>query len=208
MSGNQDQIEYWNGVDFNVDARLRNGLTVRGGTSTGRRISDECEIKPDDPTLRFCRIEEPFITQVRGSASYTIPRLNVLVSTAFNSDIQGANTTTDGSQGGLAANWNVPNAVVKPSLGRDLSGSAPNVPVNLIAPATLYGGRQTYIDIRIAKVLRYNKIRTQVGVDVFNVLNSSAPQAYNQTYVLGGAWLTPQNILPARFAKVSVQFDY
>ena len=202
------QIEYWHGVDVNIDARLRNGLTVRGGTSTGRRITDDCEIKPDDPTVRFCRIEEPFITQVRGSASYTVPRVDLLMSMAVNSDIQGSNTTTDGSQGGLAANWNVPNQVVKPSLGRDLSGGASNVTVNLIEPATLYGGRQTYIDIRVAKVLRFGNARTQLGLDVFNVFNSSTPQAYNQTYVPGGAWLTPQNILPARFAKISFQFDF
>jgi hypothetical protein len=32
------QIENWQGVDVNVNARLRNGITVRGGTSTGRKL--------------------------------------------------------------------------------------------------------------------------------------------------------------------------
>ena len=33
------QIENWQGVDFDVNARLRNGLTVQGGTSSGRRLA-------------------------------------------------------------------------------------------------------------------------------------------------------------------------
>jgi hypothetical protein len=57
-------------------------------------------------------------------------------------------------------------------------------------------------------VFRLAGVRTQIGVDIFNILNANAPQNYNQTYVPGGAWLTPQNILPARFAKISVQLDF
>ena len=37
------QTENWQGVDVNVVARLRNGLTMQGGTSTGRRLSDACD---------------------------------------------------------------------------------------------------------------------------------------------------------------------
>src|SRR5688500_19773738 len=58
-------FEYWHGVDVNVDARLANGLTVRGGTSVGRRIMDNCEIRaklpeisPTDPYCRVVRSEE------------------------------------------------------------------------------------------------------------------------------------------------------
>ena len=40
-----EQTENWQGVDVGVIARLRNGLTVQGGTSTGRRLSDSCALK-------------------------------------------------------------------------------------------------------------------------------------------------------------------
>ena len=36
-------------MDVNVNARLRNGLTVQGGTSTGRRHSDSCALKAAVP---------------------------------------------------------------------------------------------------------------------------------------------------------------
>ena len=35
----------WQGVDVGVNARLRNGLTVQGGTSTGRRLTDACAVR-------------------------------------------------------------------------------------------------------------------------------------------------------------------
>ena len=45
------QVENWQGVDINVVARLRQGLTVQGGTSTGRRIADACEVRAKLPEL-------------------------------------------------------------------------------------------------------------------------------------------------------------
>src|SRR6185436_11430843 len=37
------QIQHWNGVDVNVNARFASGLVVQGGTSTGRTSTDNCE---------------------------------------------------------------------------------------------------------------------------------------------------------------------
>ena len=52
----------------------------------------------------------------------------------------------------LAANYAAPNADVAPSLGRNLSGNAPNVTVNLVAPGTMYGDRINQLDLRVAKI--------------------------------------------------------
>ena len=43
----------------------------------------------------------------------------------------------------VAANYTATNAVVAPSLGRNLSGGTANIPVNLVNPATVYGERMT-----------------------------------------------------------------
>ena len=45
------QTENWHGVDLNVVARLRAGLTVQGGTSTGRRLADGCDVRAKLPEL-------------------------------------------------------------------------------------------------------------------------------------------------------------
>jgi hypothetical protein len=41
----EDQTNNWQGVDVGVNARLKNGLTVQGGTSTGRRLTDACAVR-------------------------------------------------------------------------------------------------------------------------------------------------------------------
>ena len=66
--------------------------------------------------------------------------------------------------------------------------------------------RINQLDICLAKILRFGRTRTKVGLDVYNVTNSSAIQTYNQTY--GARYLTPTLVLPARFAKVSPQVDF
>ena len=40
-----EMTENWHGIDVSVNARLRNGLTVQGGTSTGRRLQDNCDVR-------------------------------------------------------------------------------------------------------------------------------------------------------------------
>jgi hypothetical protein len=47
-------------------------------------------------------------------------------------------------------------------------------------------------------------------VDIYNALNSSTGQTYNNTYTLTNPplWGTPNLILPARFAKVGLQIDF
>jgi Carboxypeptidase regulatory-like domain len=218
------QIENWQGVDINVVARLRSGVTVQGGTSTGRRLQDACDVRAAVPELGasptggannsiagatggnalsatnpYCRIAEPYVTQLRGLATYTIPKVGVQVSGTWQS-IPGSD---------LAANYTVTNAIANAGpqpLGRNLSSG--NVTVNLIAPATLYAPRRNNIDFRVAKILRYGRTRTQIGVDVYNVTNTDVVTGYNQGYVFGGAWLTPTSIQPARYAKVSAQFDF
>jgi hypothetical protein len=127
-----------------------------------------------------------------------VPRIDVLVSGTFRSD-QGLP---------LAANYTVPNAAVIPSLGRPLSGNAPNVTVNLIEPGERWGDRINELDLRVAKVLRFGRTRANVGFDLYNVLNSSAVLTYNQTFIPGGAWLTPLTVLTPRFVKLSAQFDF
>jgi hypothetical protein len=113
----------------------------------------------------------------------------------------------------LAANWAAPNAAISPTLGRNLSNNAPTATVNLIEPGTLYGDRVNEIDVRFAKILKFGRTRTNVGIDVYNLLNKAPILTYNQTFVLpsaanpNGSWLTPTSVLQSRFVKISAQFD-
>ena len=68
------------------------------------------------------------------------------------------------------------------TLGRPLAGTTPNITVNLIAPGTLYGDRVNEVDFRIAKVLRFGRTRTNVGFDIYNVLNANPVLTYNGAF--------------------------
>jgi hypothetical protein len=102
----------------------------------------------------------------------------------------------------------VPAAAVAQSLGRAPSGAVTNIVVNLIEPGARFGDRVNEIDLRVAKVLRFGRMRANLGVDVYNLLNSSAVLSYNQTFVPNGTWLQPLMVLTPRFAKVSAQIDF
>jgi hypothetical protein len=96
---------------------------------------------------------------------------------------------------------------VRQSLGRDLSaGSNQNLPVNILEPGALYGERLNQLDLRVAKILRFGRAKTNVGIDMYNAFNSNAVLTQNNTF--GMVWQQPTEIVLARFVKLNVQFDF
>ena len=143
-----------------------------------------------------CRVVEPLLTSFRGLATYVVPKVDLQVSGTWRSD--------PGDE--LRADYVVTNAIAAPSLGRNLSSG--NVTVNLIPRGTLYAARRNNIDVRIAKILRFGTTRTQVGVDIYNLMNSDAVTTFNNGYSPTGAWLTPTGIATARYARLNLQLDF
>jgi hypothetical protein len=212
--------QVYNGVLFNVSARPRTGLVFQGGISGGPTRTDYCGARAASPAYTvigaqsvsnpWCNTITGFLTRYTGLASYTLPKIDVLLSGTFRSDAGAP----------LAANWTITNAAspsqwasIQQQLGRPLNLSATSVTVNLVEPGTLYGDRVNEFDIRLAKILRFGRTRTNIGFDIYNILNSSAVLSYNQAFsttALTGAsaWLSPSSVLQPRFLKFSVQFDF
>jgi hypothetical protein len=199
-------------VDLTLNARLNNGLVVQGGVSTGRSFKDNCEIAAQLPEvlgtlpMEFCSQKQPFQTQVKGFGAYTVPRVDVQLSATWQ-NIPGV---------AILANYDAPNAVIAPILGRPLAGGAATQTVSLLnaivrvqgatQPISLSGDRLNQIDLRVAKLLRFGTTRILGGLDLFNALNSNVVTAQNATF--GPRWLTPTGILQARLIKVSAQLDF
>ena len=95
-----------------------------------------------------------------------------------------------------------------PSLGRVLSANQQFAAINLITPGDVWGDRVNELDIRIGKILRFGRTRTNIGFDVYNVLNSAAILTYNQAFVPNGPWLAPLSVLTPRFAKIGAQISF
>jgi hypothetical protein len=188
--------------------------------STGRKLADSCELRamlPEQgqgtrgstsaitaangsPVNPYCREVEPYLTSIRGLATYTVPRVELQISGTWRND--------PGDD--LAANFVATNAYIAANgtLGRNLS-EASNVTVNLIEPNTFYSDRRNNIDLRIAKIVRFGRTRTQIGLDIYNLTNTDVVTDFNQTFSpTSSTWLTPTAIQPARYAKISAQIDF
>ena len=195
------QIQHWNGIDLTVNARVRGGVMLQGGMSTGRTSTDNCEIVAKLPELSptvpldYCHMNTKFLTQLKFLGAYTIPRVNVQISGSLQS-IPGPE---------VQANYVATNGVIMPSLGRALAGGAANVTVNLVEPGTMYGERLNQLDLRFARILRLQEQRVSLNVDLYNAFNGNAVLQQSQAF---GNWQQPQGVLVGRNMKFSVQYDF
>jgi hypothetical protein len=210
----------WDGFDVTFNARIRQGVRAQIGTSTGRGFVDTCATvtkfnnvsgsQEAGPDPRGCHNVEPWRTTLRGLASYTIPKVDVLVSATLRSEPSVA----------MAANWVVPNSVIEAALGHLPPGTLANGRTTI--PITdnehrLFADddRQTQIDMRLAKVLRFGRTRANVGIDVYNLLNKNYGTAFNSTYLFGldetprsSGFGTPTGIASPRFVRLNFTFDF
>ena len=207
---------------------MRNGLTFQGGTSTGRGVWDYCAVAaklpglfntsfpfPPLPAIRqpkqFCAVTEPWLTQFRGTASYTIPKIDVLVSTGVQLKpgtlgINGNESATNGNA--LSANYPAPNAVIAQSLGRLPTGglAAGLTALNRLPPGQVYGDRVSQVDLRVSKVLKFGRTRSLIGVDLYNVFNANPGLVYNNAFAAN--WPRPTAILMPRFVRFNATVDF
>ena len=205
-----DVSQVHNGVDFNVSARLRGGLQVQGGTSTGQQVTDSCGVRdalPEQvsggvltgrnslqPHESRTVTTRPASRPARLPPVHIVPRADVQLGFAF--------TSSPGVP--LQANWDVPSAIAALSLGRPLSGNAPNVSVNLLAPDQMRSPRVNILDFRVGKLLRFGNTRANIALDLYNMLNLDTVITQNFNYVPNGAWLVPNEVLTARTAKLTL----
>ncbi len=213
-------VQYFNGVDVALNVRTER-FTIAAGTSTGQTVAENCDVRAHVPELSttttgtstfgaglnnsvvtpvspYCRVAYGVLTQFKGLSSYLVPKVDVQLAATFQS--------RPGAM--LAANYAIPNEIVAPALGRNLSGNAQNVTVNLVAPGTMYGHRLNEFDLRVAKLLKLGGSRTTIGLEIYNALNSSAVLAYNTAYVPNGPWLQPMVVMTPRLLKFTLGIDF
>src|SRR5262249_54287333 len=218
---------YWHGIDVTANVRLRNGLTFQGGTSTGRGVRDYCEVAAKLPELfdpipgfarsqaTSCHVTEQWATAIRGLASYTLPKVDLLITGLIRStgsnfpsifNIAASNGTS------LTATYQVPNTVVQQALGRLPSGGLANGTTNVdpLLPGQLFGAATvTQVDMRFAKILRFSGRRMLLGLDLYNVFNTNDVTGYTSAFGTDGStWHLPSTIVNPRFVRFNVSVDF
>jgi hypothetical protein len=203
---------HWNGVDVTVDARLRNGLFMQGGVSTGKTTFDNCEIAAQLPEvlngltgvapaaglqpISFCHQETGFIPQYKALASYTLPWYGIRIAGTLQS-LPGPAM--------LAQNiYNNANRTTATTLSRPFTLAQANA--NLLAPGDNYGDRLNQFDIRLTKIVNVGRGRVDFNVDFFNAFNSDAVIA--EIAAFGPAWRRPLTVIQPRFVKFGARWDF
>jgi hypothetical protein len=209
-----DMTEKFDAINVSMQARLQNGMMVQGGFGPGRQVTDDCDIVDDVPELlqaavlvpsrsglttarplERCHENNGWRTGVSGFASYTIPKIDVLVSGTYQNQ--------PGAQ--IAANV-VNYLATSTTLGRGFTGAPAGRAFNYVPAGTVFIERLNQMDFRVAKVFRIRGTRTAINFDFFNVTNSNSVLTENQTF--GPAWRTPQSILLPRLFKIGAQLDF
>jgi hypothetical protein len=69
--------------------------------------------------------------------------------------------------------------------------------------------------MRFAKVLRFGRTRSDIGIDLNNLLNTNYATGYNTTYAYsvgntarGGTWGNPTSIYTPRFVRVNYTLNF
>jgi hypothetical protein len=237
-----DQLKYvWNGFDTNWNWRGPRGIFVQAGTSTSRINRNTCGAltqlsttnnslnslvgHSDAPYQSGCLNFGPFQTTVRGSAIYTIPKVDVLLSVVFQS-LPGSEITATETISKNQAVWANPARATAPCanpangvgcfLGSNTFG-ATTWSVPLFLNNELFGDRVTTWDMKLAKNIRFKGKRLNVGVDVYNLFNSDAITQYNTTYTANAAgtgpaannaWGQPITLVSPRFVRLQIQANF
>ena len=176
---------YYQGVDVSVNARWR-GLTLNGGSSTGRTLSVTCDVQ-DPNNLLYCdqtQYDVPFRTLFRLSGTYGLP-FGIRASAVVQS-IPGATRQLTY----LVTRAQLPTLVQA------------SVTARLNQPNTLFLETVNQLDLSFSKSVRTGGVEVRPEVGIFNAFNASPATA--QTNAFGANLDKVTAILPGRLVRLGM----
>ncbi|MGE0392044.1 MAG: carboxypeptidase regulatory-like domain-containing protein [Vicinamibacterales bacterium] len=227
--------EYFDGVELSMNYRYGKGALLSGGLSLGRTRTDTCfanafpqitaigqQGAAGQTTLNlntarsadYCtnaaqKLWDSIGSQVKLQAVYPLPG-NFIVSGTFK-HLPGVSRT---------ANVQYGNALIAPSLGRNLSACG-NVTgacgvtqtVNIDLPGQLRDDRLTQVDLRFQRRFQIGKARFAPVFEIYNVTNTRAPQGSFATWGIAPSnqnpsFYRPTVLLGGRLFKFGTQIDF
>ena len=210
-----DDTRVFSGVDVTFSLRNAKGVTFTGGTSTGKVENDWCDVRATVPEATvgtsallnpYCQVESPWLTSLRGLVTYTIPKVDVNLSSVIQDK---PNIGTD-QLVSLVATYTLGAADIASAasqLGRPLTNPAPQV--NLLAPGQEYGPRIRQWDLSAKKIIRFGSQRVTAGIDIYNVTNNNVTLLFNPTFAAGVAgWQSPTQYMNPRVFRLAAEFAF
>jgi hypothetical protein len=218
-------IDHWNGFDIAINMRLPRGVIFQGGTSTGRQVTDNCDIVDPANAGKFgtrsplvellnvagvansvssCHVEQAWLTQIKMLGSYTIPKIDVQLGASYQ-NIPGIELAATYS----ALNADIARPVSQGGLGRLPTGAVSataTTNVAIIPPQTDYYQRLSQLDLRFGKLLRFGSTRSNLSLDVYNLFNQATISG--ASFLYNTQWLAPTAVVAPRLFKASLTFDF
>jgi hypothetical protein len=153
------------------------------------------------------------------TASYSVPKLDVLFSGTFRSLPYPGNefpSVQSQSLGATVLAFNIPGVINTTSLARPFGSGNVVEFLNIVQPGTLYGDRLNAVDLRVSKILRlgiFKEGTNHLNFDVYNVFNSNTTEVYQRNYSAPSTsprstYLDPLSIMAARYFKIGAQIDF
>ena len=222
-----NQTEVYQGVEVNINARLRKGYSLGGGFSAGRTATNDCgwvlgnpqyvvfaptTIGTSVPTAgaaaaggnlprlaSYCDVTPPLSSLTQVKVSGVVPLPFGFQSSATYQNIPGIP---------IFATYVANNAAIAPSLGRNLAaGPNATTTVELIEPMTRFEDRIQQLDIRFSKRFALGPGRgIEPTLDIYNFFNASPILSENVSY--GPNWLRPTQILAPRLFKFGAKMTF
>jgi len=200
------RTQVYNGVEIETNARFRQSGFLAGGIVFGRTVTDSCFVVDSPQDEMFCHVSPPWMaaTQIKLHGSYPLPWWGIQTSATFQ-NLPAIPVEATNAFG---------NALIAPSLGRNLSGCpastgacSATATLRLYELQTLFeSDRLNQFDLRISKIVRVGHGRVTGMFDVYNLFNANSVLASLSAY--GPNWQRPSAILGARLFKVGAQFDF
>ncbi len=200
---------------MNIDARLRSGLYLQGGVSTGKTMFDDCAIVAQVPEVltglqgiqaaapvgvltpaSYCHQETPYQPLYKALASFTLP---------YGVRVSGTLQSLPGPQ--IVANniYNNASRLTATTLGRPFTNAQVNA--QLVSPGSAFGDRLNQIDLRFTKIVNVGRAgKIDFDVDLYNAFNSDA--VISEIGTFGPAWRLPTSVIQPRFVKFQVRYDF
>jgi len=195
------QSDVFNGIDVSMTARLKRGLMIQGGLSTGSEVLDSCYVVDSPQALYLCHNAPPWSasTQVKLAAVYPLPY-----------DLQLAVNYQNLPPIPTSASYVATNAQIFLSLGRNLGacGARPTCTSTAtfdLIPLNSYftEPRNQQLDLRFTRTFRAGRTRLQPAIDAYNLFNASPVLTMNTRY--GTSWRNAQATLGPRVIKLGLQ---
>ncbi len=188
-TNSSDNTRVYNGVDTSFTLRVRGG-TIFGGTSTGRTITQTCQVE-DPNSLRFCdqgEYDVPFLTQFKIAGSFEL-RYAIRVSGTFQSQPGAERSIT----------YQVSRAVL-PAL------TQPQVVVRLNTPGSEFNDRVNQVDMNVSRRFRVNGVDILPELSLFNIFNANP--VLSQVNTWGASLNNAVTILAPRLARLGVTMRF